>query len=65
MAAAPQKQPVTLSTLDIYMQEMGRYPLLDEKEETELAALYQQGRQASERLAQEPELERTERRRLE
>lgn len=47
------------------MQEMGRYPLLSEEEEIELAAQYQQGRAAGERLARADELEEQERRDLE
>jgi RNA polymerase primary sigma factor len=50
-----------LSALDIYMQEMGRYPLLSEEEEIELASQYQQARAARERLARGDELEEQER----
>jgi RNA polymerase primary sigma factor len=54
-----------LSALDIYMQEMGRYPLLDEKEEMELASQYSRGRKASAQLANASDLDEQERRRLE
>lgn len=50
-----------MSALDIYMQEMGRYPLLSEEEEIELASQYQQARAARERLARGDELEEQER----
>jgi RNA polymerase primary sigma factor len=50
-----------LSALDIYMQEMGRYPLLSEEEEIELASQYQQARAAREQLARGDELEEQER----
>jgi RNA polymerase primary sigma factor len=51
--------------LDIYMQEMGRYPLLSEEEEVELASQYQQGRAATDQLARAAELEELERLELE
>lgn len=54
-----------MSTLDIYMQEMGRYPLLDESEEMELASQYSWGRKASAQLANASDLDEQERRRLE
>lgn len=54
-----------LSALDIYMQDMGRFPLLSEEEEIELASQYQQGREASEQLARAHELDDRERHDLE
>jgi len=54
-----------LSALDIYMQEMGRFPLLDEEEEIELASRYRRGRAASARLARADDLGDQERRDLE
>ena len=42
-----------LSNLDIYMQEMTRYPLLDAEEEIRLAEQYQRGRSAKRKLEQD------------
>jgi RNA polymerase primary sigma factor len=47
--------------VDIYMKEVGRYPLLGAQEERELATLYERGRAAQLRLQQEPNLSGRER----
>jgi RNA polymerase sigma factor (sigma-70 family) len=47
--------------VEIYMQEVGHYPLLGPQEERELATLYERGRSAQLRLQQEPDLSGSER----
>ncbi|MFL7809661.1 MAG: sigma-70 factor domain-containing protein, partial [Anaerolineae bacterium] len=54
-----------MSALGIYMQDMGRFPLLSEEEELELASQYQQGREASDQLARAGDLDDQERHNLE
>jgi DNA-directed RNA polymerase sigma subunit (sigma70/sigma32) len=54
-----------VSALGIYMQDMGRFPLLSEEEELELASQYQQGREASDQLARADDLDDQERHNLE
>jgi RNA polymerase primary sigma factor len=50
--------------VDIYLKEVGRYPLLDAQEERELAALYKRGRAAQHRLQQTQPLSWRERSQL-
>lgn len=61
MSAATSWTP---HAVEIYMKEVGHYPLLDAQEERELAALYEQGRAAQRALDQDPDLSWGERIRL-
>jgi RNA polymerase primary sigma factor len=56
--------PWSHHALEIYMNEVGHYPLLDAQEERELATLYERGRTAHLRLQQEHTLSESERSRL-
>ena len=56
--------PWSPHAVDIYMKEVGHYPLLCAQEERELATLYERGRSAQLRLQQEPGLSVGERSRL-
>jgi RNA polymerase primary sigma factor len=58
IAAAP-------SVIDIFLNEIGRYPLLNAEEETELAMQYEQGRAASGKLENEAFTDEQEHRQLE
>jgi RNA polymerase primary sigma factor len=61
MTAAGLRTP---HAVDIYMKEVGRYPLLEAQEERELGALIERGRAAQNRLQQLPPIPPRERARL-